>query len=82
MQQLGDGTCIDLNSVPPAWDEPSGVWNSSWLRISRTNGKWTLAVALFDSKGRVRNDHVLLKGKDENRLDRITQTTRLSLYGY
>jgi hypothetical protein len=45
------------------------------LRLSRVklfkqvkiNGKWTLAVALFDSKGRVRKDHVLVKGKDENR---------------
>jgi integrase/recombinase XerD len=33
----------------------------------KMNGKWTLAVALFDSKGRVRKDHVLVKGKDENR---------------
>lgn len=32
----------------------------------KINGKWTLAVALFDSKGRVRKDHVLVKGKDEN----------------
>ena len=33
----------------------------------KINGKWTLAVALFDNKGRVRKDHVRFKGKDENR---------------
>jgi integrase/recombinase XerD len=32
----------------------------------KINGKWILAVALFDSKGRVRKDRVLVKGKDEN----------------
>jgi len=26
---------------------------------------WTLAPALFDSKGRVRRDHVTVQGKDE-----------------
>jgi hypothetical protein len=33
----------------------------------KINGKWTLCVAPFDSKGRVRKDHVLVKGDDENR---------------
>src|SRR5579859_1740786 len=32
----------------------------------KINDKWALAVVLFDSKGRVRKDHVLVNGKDEN----------------
>src|SRR5260370_7181669 len=27
--------------------------------------RWTLATALFDSRGRIRPDHVRVKGKDE-----------------
>jgi integrase/recombinase XerD len=33
----------------------------------KINDKWALALALFDSKGRVRKDHVLVNGQDENR---------------
>ena len=32
----------------------------------KINDKWALAAVLFDSKGRVRKDHVLVNGKDEN----------------
>jgi integrase/recombinase XerD len=31
----------------------------------KTNGKWALAAVLFDSKGRVRRDHVFVAGRDE-----------------
>ena len=31
----------------------------------KVNDKWTRATALFDSKGRVRRDHVLINAKDE-----------------
>ena len=32
----------------------------------KINDKWALAAVLFDSKGRVRKDRVLVNGKDEN----------------
>jgi len=32
----------------------------------KINDKWALAAVLFDSKGRVRKDHVVINGKDEN----------------
>ncbi len=35
------------------------------LKQIKVNDKWMLAPALFDSKGRVRRDHVRVKGKDE-----------------
>jgi integrase len=35
------------------------------LKKIKHNDKWTFAPALFDSKGRVRRDHVTLQGKDE-----------------
>jgi integrase len=36
------------------------------LKQVKVNGRWTLATALFDSKGRVRRDHVRVKGIDES----------------
>ena len=36
------------------------------LKQVKINDKWTLAMALFDSKGRVRRDHVLINARDEN----------------
>jgi hypothetical protein len=35
------------------------------LKQIKHDGKWIPAPALFDSKGRVRRDHVRVKGKDE-----------------
>ena len=36
------------------------------IKISTSAGAtWTLVPALFDSKGRVRRDHVTVEGKDE-----------------
>ena len=35
------------------------------LKQVKVNDKWTLATALFDSKGRVRRDHVLINARDE-----------------
>lgn len=36
------------------------------IKITVNGGsKWTLVLALFDSKGRVRRDHVTVEGKDE-----------------
>ena len=35
------------------------------LKQVKVNDKWTLTTALFDSKGRVRRDHVLINTKDE-----------------
>src|SRR5258707_9961267 len=36
------------------------------IKIPTANGAtWVFAPALFDSKGRVRRDHVLVTGKDE-----------------
>ena len=35
------------------------------LKKIKTNGNWIQAPALFDSKGRVRRDHVLIDGRDE-----------------
>ena len=35
------------------------------LKKIKINDKWKLATALFDSKGRVRRDHVNVEGKDE-----------------
>jgi len=35
------------------------------LKQVKVNDKWTLATALFDTKGRVRRDHVLINAKDE-----------------
>jgi integrase len=35
------------------------------LKQVKVNRSWTLATALFDSKGRVRRDHVRVKGIDE-----------------
>ena len=32
---------------------------------SHDGAKWTFATALFDTKGRVRRDHVMVNGKDE-----------------
>ncbi len=36
------------------------------LKQVKINGQWRHARALFDSKGRVRRDHVRVNGKDEN----------------
>ena len=36
------------------------------LKQVKINDKWVLATALFDSKGRVRKDHVCVSGNDEN----------------
>ena len=36
------------------------------LKQVKINDKWVLATALFDSKGRVRKDHVRVSGNDEN----------------
>jgi len=36
------------------------------LKQVKIKGRWTLATALFDSKGRVRRDHVRVKGIDES----------------
>jgi integrase/recombinase XerD len=36
------------------------------LKQVKINDKWVLATALFDSKGRVRKDHVRVSGTDEN----------------
>ena len=36
------------------------------LKQVKDNAKWILATALFDSKGRVRRDHVLIDGNDQN----------------
>jgi integrase/recombinase XerD len=35
------------------------------LKQIKTTTGWTLATALFDSKGRLRRDHVIVKGQDE-----------------
>jgi integrase/recombinase XerD len=35
------------------------------LKKIKLNGKWIFATALFDSKGRVRRDHVTVEGEDE-----------------
>ena len=35
------------------------------LKQVKVNDKWILAEVLFDSKNRVRRDHVLVAGKDE-----------------
>jgi hypothetical protein len=37
------------------------------LKQVKVDGKWILADLLFDSKNRVRRDHVLIAGKDEIR---------------
>jgi integrase len=39
------------------------------LKQIKTSAGWTLASALFDSKGRVRRDHVLVAGNDEVHLE-------------
>ncbi len=36
------------------------------LKQVKINDKWVLATALFDTKGRVRKDRVLVSGNDEN----------------
>ena len=36
------------------------------LKKIKINGNWTLAPVLFDSKGRVRRDHVKIQGRDED----------------
>jgi len=36
------------------------------LKQVKINDKWILATALFDTKGRVRKDHVRVNGNDEN----------------
>jgi hypothetical protein len=36
------------------------------LKQVKINDKWVLATALFDTKGRVRKDHVRVSGDDEN----------------
>ena len=35
------------------------------LKKVKSNGNWILVPALFDSKGRVRRDHVMIEGRDE-----------------
>ena len=35
------------------------------LKQVKTDSRWVLATALFDSKGRVRRDHVRVNGSDE-----------------
>ena len=35
------------------------------LKKDKRNGNWILVPALFDSKGRVRRDHVMIEGRDE-----------------
>src|SRR5215831_18997165 len=35
------------------------------LKRIRNNGDWVRVPALFDSKGRVRRDHVMIEGRDE-----------------
>ena len=35
------------------------------LKQIKSNDKWIPAAALFDSKGRVRRDHVRVAGRDE-----------------
>jgi hypothetical protein len=37
----------------------------SLIKQVKVNGKWKLATALFDRKGRVRRDRVRVKGQDE-----------------
>src|SRR5271166_6294707 len=42
------------------------------LKQVKVNDKWTLATALFDRKGRVRRDHVLINAKARVREAELT----------
>jgi integrase/recombinase XerD len=35
------------------------------LKQIKVDSAWALAPALFDSKGRIRRDHVMIEGRDE-----------------
>ena len=41
------------------------IFRAKLLKKIKNNGNWILVPALFDSKGRVRRDHVRVAGRDE-----------------